>query len=165
MQIKDFKQMYFAELSELHSAETQLSNALGEMARQASHDGLKQALTAHRDETEAHKARLEDILRGHGTNPRAHQDQSMAALIGEARKMTSILAEPDLRDAGMIASAQKIEHYEIAAYGTAAAYAGMLGLRDEQAVLHRILDEEKAADARLTLLAKQVVNPDAAGRP
>lgn len=164
MQINDFKQMYFAELAELHSVEEQLAGALGKMADAARHDGLKQAFATHRDETQVQKGRLAEILRGHGTNPQAHEDQAMAKLIEEAEKMASILTEPGLRDAGLVASAQKIEHYEIAAYGTVAAYAGMLGLRDEQSTLHRILEEERATDEKLTLLAKQVVNPDAAGR-
>jgi ferritin-like metal-binding protein YciE len=82
----------------------------------------------------------------------------MQALISEAEKMTALVNSADLRDAAIIASAQKIEHYEIAAYGTAAALAGQLDLRDDQLILHQILGEEKAADAALTKLAKQEVN-------
>ena len=161
MQITNFKDMYFAELSELVDAETRLADALTRMADKASHDGLRQALLNHRDETHRQRNRVRDLLDRHGQTPSAHRDQAMASLIEEADKMLGMLRQGDLADAGMIASAQKIEHYEIAAYGTVAAYAGALGLSDDQSELHAILDEEKAADQRLTMLAKNLVNQDA----
>jgi len=86
--------------------------------------------------------------------------KAMQALIHETRKMLGILGGDDLRDAGLIASAQKLEHYKIAAYGTAA-LAGQLDLRDEQKMLHRSLDEEREIDVLLTRIAKREVNPDA----
>jgi ferritin-like metal-binding protein YciE len=85
----------------------------------------------------------------------------MQALVHETRKMLVMLDGDDLRDAGLTASAQKLEHYEIAAYGTAAALAGQLDLRDEQKVLHRSLDEEREIDVLLTRIGKREVNPDA----
>jgi ferritin-like metal-binding protein YciE len=85
----------------------------------------------------------------------------MQTLITETKKMLTILTNDDLRDVGLIASAQKLEHYEIAAYGTAAALAGQLDLRDEQEMLHLSLEEEKRVDALLTQLAKREVNPKA----
>ena len=87
--------------------------------------------------------------------------KAMQALIHETRKMLGILGGDALRDAGLIASAQKLEHYKIAAYGTAAALAGQLDLRDEQKMLHRSLDEEREIDVLLTRIAKTEVNPDA----
>jgi ferritin-like metal-binding protein YciE len=87
--------------------------------------------------------------------------QAMQTLVTETKKMLTILKADDLRDAGLIASAQKLEHYEIAAYGTAAALAGQLHLRDEQKMLHLSLEEERRADALLTQLAKHKVNPHA----
>ncbi|HYH20367.1 MAG TPA: DUF892 family protein [Azospirillum sp.] len=164
MQINTFKEMYFAELSEIHDAERRMADALTRMADKASHDGLRQALLEHRDQTQAQRDRVRAILDRHGYNPDAHEDQAMASLIAEAEKMLDILQSGDLADAGLIASAQKIEHYEIAAYGTVAAYAGALGLADDQLDLHVILDEEKATDQRLTMLAKSVVNQDAVNR-
>jgi ferritin-like metal-binding protein YciE len=101
------------------------------------------------------------ILRKHGASPTAHTDQAMQTLVTETKKMLTILKADDLRDAGLIASAQKLEHYEIAAYGTAAALAGQLDLRDEQKMLHLSLEEERRADALLTQLAKHKVNPHA----
>ena len=101
------------------------------------------------------------MLQKHGANPRAHKDQAMQALVKETKKMITMVGGEDLRDAALIASAQKIEHYEIAAYGTAAALAGELDLRDDQRLLHESLQQEKAADALLTQLAKGEVNQDA----
>jgi ferritin-like metal-binding protein YciE len=158
MEITSFKEMYIAELQELASLEGQLDKALLQMADATSHASLKNVLIHHREQTLLQRQRIESILQKHRANPRAHTDQAMQALISEAEKMTSLVKGDDLRDAAIIASAQKIEHYEIAAYGTAAALAGQLDLRDDQLILHQILGEEKAADAALTKLAKQEVN-------
>jgi ferritin-like metal-binding protein YciE len=161
MKINNFKDMFLAELQELASVEGQLADALLRLAGAASHPELKRALIHHRAETETQRARLETILAKHGADPAAHVDQAMQALITETMKMLTILTTDDLRDAGLIASAQKLEHYEIAAYGTAAALAGQLDLRDEQKMLHLSLEEEKRVDVLLTQLAKREVNPDA----
>jgi ferritin-like metal-binding protein YciE len=161
MEISNFKDMYLAELQELVSVEEQLAEVLLPMAAAASHAALKDALVDHHAETVAQRERLLAILRSHGADPTAHVDQAMQALICETRKMLSILEGDHLRDAGLIASAQKLEHYEIAAYGSAAALAGQLELRDDQAMLYDTLMEEKEADAVLTDIAKGEVNPDA----
>ena len=161
MQITNFKDMYLAELQELASMERQLAYALPQMAEVASHQELKNVLTRHGEETDMQRQRLESILRKHGVTVTTHTDQAMQALLIETKKMVSILKENDLRDAGLIASAQKLEHYEIAAYGTAAALAGQLDLRDDQSILHDSLEEERATDALLTKLAKAEVNQDA----
>jgi len=161
MEISNFKNMFLAELQEIASVEDQLADALLRMAAAASHPALKRALIHHRAETETQKLRLETILHKHGADPAAHVDQAMQALIAETRKMLAMLGTDDLRDAGLIASAQRIEHYEIAVYGTAAALAGQLDLRDEQKILHLSLEEEKRFDVLLTQLAKREVNPDA----
>jgi len=125
------------------------------------HASLKRELNRHREETKAQSKRLQSILQNHGAKLRAHTDQAMEALINETEKMLSLLEGDDLRDAGLIASAQKLEHYEIAAYGTAAALAGQLELRDDQRMLHDSLEEERKVDAALTELAKGEVNLDA----
>jgi ferritin-like metal-binding protein YciE len=163
MKITNFKDMYVAELQELVSVEEQLTAALRQMADAASHPSLKKALTQHRKETLAQTQRLLTILQRHGAKARAHTDQAMQCLLDETKKMLAMLKDDDLRDAGLIASAQKLKHYEIAAYGTAAALAGQLELRDEQRMLHESLEEEKNADALLTKLAKTEVNQDAVG--
>ena len=161
MEIRKLRDLFLAELQELLSAEQQLCGMLLRMAGAASHPDLKRAMIHHRAETETQAARLETILLKHGANPGAHVDQAMRALIAETMKMLAMLRSDNLRDAGLIASAQRIEHYEIAAYGTAAALAGQLNLRDEQKMLHLSLEEEKRADALLTQVAKREVNPDA----
>jgi ferritin-like metal-binding protein YciE len=141
MQITNFKNMYIAELQELVSMEGQLADELPRMAEAASHPSLKNILMHHRDETQVQRQRLESILQKHGANPRAHTDQAtqalvfytdqaMQALVNETEMMLAMLEGNDLRDAGLIASAQKLEHYEIAAYGTVAALAGQLDLRE-----------------------------------
>lgn len=158
MQITNFKDMYISELQELTNLEGQLEEALLRMAEVASRSSLKSALMHHREQTLAQKQRLESILQKHGANPQAHTDQAMQALINETEKMMSMVKGDDLRDAALIASAQKVEHYEIAAYGMVAALAGQLDLRDDQEVLHESLEEEKEADAKLTELAKSEVN-------
>jgi ferritin-like metal-binding protein YciE len=161
MEISSLKQMFLAELQEIASVEKQLAGELLRMAGAATHPALKRALVHHRAETETQGTRLETILAKHGADPDAHVDQAMEAMIVETKKMLTMLETDDLRDAGLIASAQRIEHYEIAAYGTAAALAGQLDLRDEQKMLHRSLDEERRFDLILTKLAKSEVNPDA----
>ncbi len=161
MQIKNFKDMYIAELQELANMESQLDVALKRMADAATHPSVKKELMRHRDETKEQSKRLQSILQNHGAKLRAHTDQAIEALVNETNKMLSLL-EGDLRDAGLIASAQKLEHYEIAAYGTAAALAGQLDLRDDQRMLHYSLEEERKTDAALTKLAKGEVNQDAA---
>jgi ferritin-like metal-binding protein YciE len=162
MQIASFRDMYIAELQELADVERQLARALPRMAEGAAHPELKQALLHHFEETEVQKQRLQSILRRHGADPQAHTDQAMQALVSETAKMFQLLDGGDLRDAALIASAQKLEHYEIAAYGTACALAGQLDLRDDQRTLHDSLEEEKAADLKLTALAKRKVNAQAA---
>src|SRR5215469_14768415 len=117
------------------SLEEQLAHALQGMAKRASHKSLKNALTHHHEQTQAQRRRLDSILRKHGANPQAHTDQAMQALVDETEKMLTMVKGNDLRDAALIASAQKVEHYEIAAYGTAAALAGQLGLKDDQRLL------------------------------
>lgn len=162
MQFKNFKDMYIAELQELVSVESQLDLALKRMAEAASHASLKRELLRHRAETKEQSKRLQSILQNHGAKMRAHTDQAMEALVNETEKMLSLLEGDDLRDAGLIASAQKLAHYEIAAYGTAAALADQLELRDDQRMLHDSLEEERKIDATLTKLAKGEVNQDAA---
>ena len=160
METTNFKDMYLSELQELASVESQLAESLLHMSEVASHPVLKNALLHHREETQVQKDRLESILQKHGANP-AHTDQAMQALLKETGKMLTMLKGNDLRDAGLIASAQKLDHYEIAAYGTAAALAGQLDLRDDQQMLHMSLEEERQSDALLTQLAKSEVNSDA----
>ncbi len=161
MHIKKFRDMYLAELQELHSAEKQLGVTLRHMAQAATNSRLAEALTRHCREAEVQKERLEVLLQRQGSSPR-HTDKAMQALIVEAQRMALLLSSNVLRDAGLIASVQKLEHYEIAAYGNVAALAGQLGLREDQKILHQSLDEERLFDTELTQIAKDEINPEAA---
>ena len=162
MQIANFKDMYIAELQEIVSMEGQLADVLQRSTEIASHPSLKSLFQKHRLETMQQGDQVRTILQKHGADEQTHTDQSVQALIAETEKMANILQSDDLRDAGLIASAQKLEHYEIAAYGSAAALAGQLDLREDQRLLHTILEEERRADKLLTDLAKAEINHDAA---
>jgi ferritin-like metal-binding protein YciE len=161
MNINDFREMYIAELQEAASVEDMLADALPKMAQKAKHERLRQAIQSHLEETKEHRRKLEQILKRHGASPREHKDQSMQALIGEAEKMAGMVGDGPLREAAIIASAQRIEHYEIALYGTLATYAETLGLDEDKQALGSILEEEKAADEELSDIAFGVVNPEA----
>jgi ferritin-like metal-binding protein YciE len=132
------------------------------MASSANDPQLKKAFEAHLEETRQHRQALEDLLKGHGASSREHTDQSMQAMIQEAQKWAGIVQEPKFRDAGLIASAQRVEHYEIAVYGTLATWAKQLGLDEDLSKVLNILKQEKAADEKLTSLAKDAINPSAA---
>src|SRR5690349_5714684 len=123
MNVDSFRDMYIAELQELRSVEAQLVEALPRMVGMAGHPELKQAIQTHLDETCAQQARLDEILRRCGAEPREHVDQAMQAMLREAEKWARMVQDQNLRDAGLIASAQRVEHYEIAVYGSLATWA------------------------------------------
>jgi ferritin-like metal-binding protein YciE len=161
MQITNFRDMYIAELQELRSAEMQLTETWRRAAEVAANPRLTNIFVKHGEQTQLQKERLDQLLQHHRADPKAHTDQAMQALVHETEKMMATVEGNDLRDAALIASAQKLAHYEIAAFGTAAALADQLGLRDDQKVLDTCLNEEKRADANLTDIAKREVNQDA----
>jgi ferritin-like metal-binding protein YciE len=132
------------------------------MADMASHPELKQAIQTHLEETRWQQSQLDEILRRHSVDPREHVDQAMQAMLKETEKWAGMVPDQDLRDAGLIASAQRVEHYEIAVYGSLATWAKQLGLDKDLPALLDILVEEKRTDESLSTLAKRVVNPDAA---
>jgi ferritin-like metal-binding protein YciE len=161
MEIESLEHLYIAELQELASVERQLAECLARVAKSASHPALRNTLLDHREETERQNDRLESILEKRGANPSEHTDQAMQALVNETEKTLPMLKSDELRDAGIIASMQRLKHYEIAAYGTVTALAGHLNLLDDQRMLHESLEEEKEADLSLTVLAESEINPDA----
>ena len=160
MEIRTFKDMYIAEVQELASVARQLGEYLPRVVDAASHPALKKAIIENKEDTESQMERLEAILETHGAEVDAHTDQAMQAMVSETEKMLPMLRGRELRDAGLIASIQRLKHYQIAAYGTAA-LAGQLRLRDDQDVLLESLEEERMADMELTSVAEQEVNPDA----
>jgi ferritin-like metal-binding protein YciE len=162
MNINSLRDLYIAELQEIRSVEGQLVEALPRMADVAGHPELKQGIQTHLEETRAQQSHVEEILRRHNAEPREHVDQAMQAMLQETEKWANIVQDRDLRDAGLIASAQRVEHYEIAVYGSLATWAKQLGLDEDLQALLSILEEEKRTDERLSMLAKRMVNPDAA---
>jgi len=161
MTVDHFKEMYIAELQELRSVEDQLMRALPGMADEAHHPALKEAFRTHLDETCAQRDRLDRILAKEGVEPREHEDESMWGIIHEAGRWAKMVGDADLRDAALIASAQRVEHYEIAVYGTLATWSKGLGREDDLKELLASLQQEKHCDEILSALAKQVVNPEA----
>jgi ferritin-like metal-binding protein YciE len=150
------------ELTDLLDAENQLTKALPKMAASASTPTLKTALQKHLQETRGHIARLDTALRQLGQRPRRKTCDAMQGLISEGEEMMNNTPPGVLRDAVMITAAQKVEHYEMASYGTVRTYAQVLGERGVARLLAQTLKEEKAADAKLTTIAEGSVNEDAA---
>jgi ferritin-like metal-binding protein YciE len=151
------------ELKDIYDAEKQLTKALPKLAKKASNDQLRQAIEQHLQETQGHVERLEQIFEQLGMPARGKKCDAMKHLIEEGNDMIAEADEEAVRDAVMIASAQKVEHYEIASYGTLRTWANMLGKNDAAALLEETLEEEKEADMKLTSIAESVVNERAAG--
>lgn len=158
--IDSMESMFVAELQELHSAEAQLARLLDELADTTRHLPLQQQLRGYATELASRCEDLERMLADDGTDPHEHPDQAAQALIHETWKMAQI-ATPNLRDAALVASLQRIIHYKIAGYGTVATYAKSLGRIDAAARFAEYADREKAVDGELTELAKSRLNPDA----
>lgn len=165
MKLKDMNSLLVHEIRDLLSAEKQLTKALPKMAKAATHPKLREAIEMHLQETEAQVARLEDICKDLGIAVRSEHCAGMEGLIKEG---TDVLeqdgADPAVKDAAIIAAAQRVEHYEIAAYGSARAFAEQLKLDKIAKTLQATLDEEGAADKKLTSIAESIVNIQAAGR-
>lgn len=156
-----FRRKYLDELLELQSVEAQLVEAMPRLRDMAQDADLSKAIDDHLQETRHQLERVEGLVRRHDAAPGSHTDSGLQALIGEAAKWAEMERDPQLRDVALIASLQRIEHYEMAVYGTLAAWAKTLHLDDDRGVLHEILEEEKAADLALSRLAEGRVNPGA----
>lgn len=158
MKLDTLEKLLFHELKDLFSAETQLVEALAKMATASHHPELRQAFETHLKETKTHVTRIKSIFEDSPFEPGGHRCVAMEALLEEGEQMIKADAEPEVRDAGLIAAAQRVEHYEIAAYGTAAALATKLGMHDTAATLRETLEEEGKTDRSLTQLAERVIN-------
>lgn len=151
--LKSLRQLYVDQLQHLHSAETQITKALPTMIEKSTDSQLKQALQTHLSETEAHVTRLEQILEQVEGDVDSKKNKGIAALITEGEDIITDASDDSVRDAGIIAAAQKVEHYEMAAYGTVRTFAEILGETQQADLLEQTLDEEKHADAVLTQIA------------
>jgi ferritin-like metal-binding protein YciE len=146
------------ELKDIYHAEQQLVKALPKVAKKASSPELKQVIEEHLQETEGHVDRLERIFDMLGQPAKSVKCKAMDGILDEGEELMSERAEPETRDAGIIMAAQKVEHYEICAYGSMANWAGMIGREDVKALLSQTLSEEDRADKKLTELAKASIN-------
>jgi ferritin-like metal-binding protein YciE len=148
--LDSLRKLYFDQLQQLHSAETQITEALPKMIQSATEPQLKNALQTHLQETKGHVARLEQILNEAKGSVDSKKSKGMAALITEGEDVIKDAADQSVRDAGITAAAQKVEHYEIAAYGTVRNFAEILGKDSDARLLDQTLEEEKHADSILT---------------
>ena len=161
MKLNSVENLFVHELKDLLSAEKQLVKALPKMAKGAASESLRTAIEEHLEETRGHVARLEKIFSTLDKTPRAEHCKAMEGLIEEGSDLLEEDGAPEVKDAALIGAAQKVEHYEISGYGTARTLAELLGNDEAAKLLQQTLDEEKAADERLTELAMSEVNVEA----
>lgn len=165
MKIESMEDLFLEQVEDLYDAEKRLVKALPKMAEASTSQSLRQAFESHLLETEGHVSRLETIFRTLGQDPKSHTCDAMKGLISEGDDMVSDIDQSPLRDAGLIAAANRVEHYEIAAYGSARTFADMLGLSEAASLLEQTLQEEKTADQKLTKLAESMINDEALRSP
>jgi ferritin-like metal-binding protein YciE len=158
MSLDSLDKLFLEELKDIFNAEKQLVQALPRMARSAGSPDLQAAFTKHHKETQGQVRRLEQVFREVGQAPRGKQCKGMAGLVEEGKEIMSEDGEEAVIDAALIAAAQRVEHYEIAAYGCLVTYAQLLGLRKAAELLQQNLAEEEATDKALTQLAEQGIN-------
>jgi ferritin-like metal-binding protein YciE len=161
MRIETLRDLYVEQLRDMYSAETQLVEALPKMAKAATHPQLQSAFQQHLSETETQVQRLEQIFQALNQKPGGHTCKGMQGLITEGQEMIKAKGDPAAIDAGLIAAAQRVEHYEIAGYGCVRTYAQQLGDTGAMSLLQLTLDEEGLTDKKLTQLAEQVINIEA----
>ena len=160
MKLNSLKDLYVAQLQDLYSAETQITQALPKMAAAASHDSLRAGFQEHLAQTQTHVSRLEQIFKDLNQSPGGHECEAMKGLVEEGEEIISANGDEAVKDAALIAAAQRVEHYEIAGYGTVRTFAQHLGLSDHVKLLQTTLDEEGETDKKLTLLAEGGVFAD-----
>lgn len=163
MPMSSLHDLYVDNLKDLYNAEKQILQAMPRVAKKVENPLLRQALEKHHRETEQQKDRLEQIFKGLGARATGKVCKAMKGLIEENKEMLEEKADPDVMDAGLIVGMQKVEHYEIAGYGSAVAFAKLLGENDAARLLSQTLDEEEKADKKLTQLAEKSINRRAKG--
>ena len=162
MEANSLQELYLGELRDLYDAENQIIKALPKMISKTSSDELKNALNEHLEVTREQAQRLEQIFEQMGQKSKAQKCKGIEGIIKEGSELLAEIDEEDVRDAAIIASAQKVEHYEMAAYGTVRTWANLLGEDEAVGLLEETLDEEKEADQKLTQLA-EAINVEAGG--
>lgn len=162
MAVKNMEELFIHELSDIYSAEKQLTKALPKMARACSDERLVNAFETHLEETNGQVERIDQIVEKLGIRLKRVKCVAMEGLVDEGKEIIDSVERGPVRDAALIAGAQKVEHYEIASYGTLSALAKQCGYRDAIPLLQATLKEEKATDEKLTMLAEQGANQRAA---
>lgn len=153
---------FIEELRDAYDGEKQLIKALVKLAKASTSDQLREAFESHREETEGHVERLEQVFEQLGERPRGKHCDGLAGIIEEGKSVMEEDLDDATMDAALIASGQRAEHYEMAAYGTLVAWANAMGHREAAQLLQETLDEEKAADAKLNEIAESGINAAAA---
>ena len=161
MKLDNLRKLFVEELRDLYSAENQLVKALPKMAKGASSEELKRALEDHLEQTQGQVERLEEVFEQLDETPKGKTCKAMKGLVEEGSEILEEDGEDSVIDAGIIAAAQKVEHYEIASYGTVRTWAGLLGANEAAELLEETLDEEREANELLNKLAQDTVNPEA----
>lgn len=161
MKLDTLRTLWIEELRDLYNAENQLLKALPKMAKRATTPELKEAFQSHLRETETHVERLDQLFVKLGKKPTGKTCKAMKGLVEEGSEMIKEDGPDSVIDAGLIAAAQRVEHYEMAGYGVVRTFAGLLGEDEAQNLLQETLDEEGAADEKLTEIAEGIVNEDA----
>lgn len=159
-ELNNLQDLFMHELRDLYDAEQRLVEALPLMSGAATSADLKRAFDAHLMETRSHVGRLEEVFRKLGQEPKRETCKAMQGLIKEGDDMISAKGDAKVRDAGLIAAAQRVEHYEMAGYGAVRTYAQQLGFQDIARTLQQTLDEEGEADKKLTALALSHINAE-----
>ena len=162
MAIKTLDDLFNETLKDLYYAEKKLVKTLPKMMKRAGSSHLKGAIEGHLVETEGHVTRLEEVFAMMGKKPVAKKCEAIEGLLKESDEVMDEIESAEALDAAIISSAQTVEHYEIARYGTLVCWARQLGMDDVEALLHRTLDEEKAADQKLSGLAAEYISQQAA---
>lgn len=161
MKIMTLADLYLDQLQDMHSSERQIIKALPKLAKAANHADLKAGFKKHLAETKEQLTRLDRILKDLGKGPGRKVCEATVGLIEEGASMIEADADEEVRDAGLICAAQKVEHYEIASYGCLRTFASLLGRDADVKLLDKTLNEEKSVDQALTALAVSVVNAEA----
>ena len=165
MQNSSLKELYVEELRDIYDAENQLVKALPEMAKAATSEELRSGFDDHLEQTKEHVRRLEQVLNEMGEKAKGKKCKGMQGLVSEGKEIMDEDFEDDVRDAALISAAQRVEHYEIAAYGTVRTYAEILGEQNAVSLLEKTLEEEKETDQKLTELAEGINVEAAAAEP
>ena len=162
--LNTFEDLFVEQLQDLHDAEQRLTKALPKMAAAAHNPALKSAFEEHLRQTQNHVTRLEQVFKSIGKTAQSKTCEAMKGLVEEGSEVINGTGDPDVTDAALIAAAQRVEHYEIAGYGTVRTFAQRLGKTEAARLLQETLNEEAETDKKLTGLAEKAINPRATAK-